>query len=188
MSDQQKKILFSDDDALLRSVYASKFTEEGFHVTQANDGQEALDIMLGGFIPDLLITGIMMPRMTGFDLIRRTRLEPPLKNIPVIIFSHRGLESDHKEALELQVKDFVVQSRVTPNEVVRRVRLILGLATTFRISISRTDGEANALLVLLARQLNTQIPEQENIVLDVTADPTGKIFSIIFSKESDHVS
>ena len=116
-----KKILIVDDDESLREVYTVLFHQAGFEVLTAKDGQEAWDYLSAGRTPSVIFTGIIMPRMTGFDLIKRLKTDPALANIPVIVSSHRGLPEDKKTAEDLGVKEFVVRHMTTPGEVLRRV-------------------------------------------------------------------
>lgn len=181
----QPTILFADDDALLRTVYSAKFREEGFEVWDVNNGEEAWNLINSGKIPSLLITGIQMPRMTGFDLIGRLKLDERLKDIPFFVFSHRGLEEDRTRALGLGAAEFIIQSKTTPNEVVRRVKLLLGLKTTFKISISHDQRDNNELLLLIARQHGVAAPALGDAILDIQPTDKAGEFTISFASNED---
>ncbi len=144
MAALNKKIWVVDDDANLAKIYAETFREGGFEVEIFNDGQEAWDMFQKGKLPDLLFTGIIMPRMTGFQLIEKLQADEKLKSMPVVIFSHRGRPEDRLQARRSGVDDFVVQGTLPLVEIVRRVKLVLGLAgKTYQISLDpgRFDGE-----------------------------------------------
>ena len=149
-----KKILVVDDDSFLRNIYARKFGEEKFNVTTAGDGQEALEIIQKGNIPDILFAGIIMPRLTGFELVKKLKADPKFSSIPVVIFSHSGREEDIKTAKSLGVNEFIFQGTVPILEVVRRVKLILGISEYFVITIPR-DKDAEGLIKLLEQQRGT---------------------------------
>src|SRR3989344_9674384 len=101
MADENnKKILIVDDDDFLLGVYAKNFRDERFEVLTAHDGEEALEIINAGNIPDVIFTGITMPKMTGFELVAKLQADPKLANIPVAINSHRGRPEDEKLAKE----------------------------------------------------------------------------------------
>ncbi len=157
VSVQPKKILIVDDDQYLLGVYAEKFKEEGFDVTTANDGQEAWDLISSGYSPDVMFTGIVMPHMDGFELIRKMQADPKLAAIPVAISSHQGREVDKAIAKSLAVDDFLIQGLVSLNEVVRRVRLIAGLQSRYTIPLVRSQGDTEALISLLDKQQMTSL-------------------------------
>lgn len=161
----KKKILLADDDNFLLEIYANKFRAEGFEVVAAHDGQEAWEIIGQGNIPDVVFTGIIMPRMTGFDLVRKLQADPNLANVPVVIFSHRGRPEDQKAAEELGVDDFIVQGAVPIAEVVRHVNLVLGVRTTFVLKLSRDDPNVDALVRLLELQQGISCPPSSRIII-----------------------
>ncbi|MFB6225694.1 MAG: PleD family two-component system response regulator, partial [Candidatus Paceibacteria bacterium] len=88
---EQYLILVVDDDELTRNMYVERFEQEReFRIRTASDGLEALQIMTEEEVPDLVFTGIIMPRMNGFDLIESMQDRVKLANIPVMISSHMG--------------------------------------------------------------------------------------------------
>jgi CheY-like chemotaxis protein len=154
--EEKKKIIIIDDAQFLIDVHASAFREAGFEVEVAHDGQEAWEKIEGGYRPDVVFTGILMPRMTGFDLIRKMQERDDLKDIPVAVSSHRGREEDKKTAGELAVDDFIVQGLVPLHEVIRRVQELVGSArTSYLIALERAHHDGEALVRLLNKQQNT---------------------------------
>lgn len=121
------KILIVDDDDTIRSLYAEVFRRNGFEVTEAVDGVDGLDKATKN-VPDIIFTGIVMPRMDGFGLIEALRKNAVTSGIPFAISSHMGREEDQKKAQELGAKDFITRDMVTPNEAVERIKAILELA------------------------------------------------------------
>ncbi len=161
----KKKILIADDDPQFLELYGRKFSEEGFDVFPARDGQEAWEFIGQGIIPDVVFTGIMMPRMTGFDLIRKMQADPKLAPIPVAISSHRNRDEDRKMAQELGVDDFIAQTTTPLAEVVRRIKLLLGEAKAFTIRIKRGDDETERFLRLLEIQGSPRVPSDREVKL-----------------------
>mgnify|MGYP001605694320 CR=1 FL=1 len=155
MNDIKKKILIVDDDEFLLSIYAKNFQDGGFEVLTAHDGQEAWDIIGGGNIPDILFTGIIMPRMTGFELIAKMQADASLAKIPVAMNSHRGRPEDEKLAKQMAVDDFIIQGLTTPAEIVRRVKLLLGIQTVYKVVIVPDKNDAQALINFLNKQQGT---------------------------------
>jgi len=167
----KKKILIVDDDEILRDIYVAIFREENFEVATATDGQEAWERLQGGFIPDVIFTGILMPRLTGFELIAKLKADSAYARTIVVISSHRGLPEHERLARDLNVNDFVVQGTTPPAEVKRRIKLLLGIPTIFRISVKAEQLDAPALLNLINLQQHTTCsPNQDQkIVLELEA-------------------
>ena len=147
-----KKILIVDDDEFLLGIYAKNFKDEGFEVSVARDGQEAWEMIGGGNTPDIVFTGIVMPRMTGFELIAKMQTNPDLSKIPVAINSHRGRPEDKKLAQEMAVDDFIVQGFTTPAEVVRRIKMLLGIQSIYKIAIVADKYDGQIFINLLNKQ------------------------------------
>jgi len=161
MTEQNKKILIVDDDDFLLGVYAKNFRDEGFEVLTAHDGEEAWETITGGNIPDVVFTGIVMPRMTGFELIAKMQADPNLAKIPVAISSHRGRPEDEELAKQMAVDDFIIQGLTTPVEAVRRVKLLLGIQNVYKVAIVPDKKDAPALINFLNKQQSA------------TCDPVG---------------
>lgn len=138
MEKRKIKILIVDDNNDIRTIYAEAFKKDGFDVEEAIDGLDGLDRATKN-IPDIIFTGIIMPRMDGFDLMTSLKKNVATKDIPVIISSHMGREEDQKKAMDLGAKDFIVKTMNTPNEIVEKVNAM------FRTDIYRLRIAENAL-------------------------------------------
>lgn len=99
-------ILVADDDEALQLMIQRLAQKAGFDVVQALDGEAALRICAERR-PDLILLDIMMPRLDGRDVLRRLKGDPALRDIPVIVFSARGEQSDRLLGLELGADDYV---------------------------------------------------------------------------------
>jgi len=153
MADENnKKILIVDDDDFLLGIYAKNFRDEGFEVLTAHDGEEAWEIISGGNVPDVVFTGIVMPRVNGFELIAKMQADPNLAKIPVAINSHRGRPEDEKLAKQMAVDDFIIQGLTTPVEVVRRVKSLVGILNVYKIAIFPDKNDARALIDFFNKQ------------------------------------
>ena len=180
-----KKILVVDDDDFLRSMFDAVFKQEGFEVRTANDGQEAWDAIGSGFVPDIVFTGIIMPRMTGFDLVRKMQADPKLASIPVAISSHRGREEDKKTAKELNADDFLIKGAVPVVEVVRRIEYLLGIHKTYKIKLDRATADTEALIELLNKQQQTSCGSfgGKDIYLEFTPEKETGEFGVKLTDE-----
>lgn len=116
----QKKILIIEDDDFLRSLAVTKLEKSGFTVVMASDGKSGLDMTVSES-PDLVILDLMLPVMTGFDVLRALRNEPSTKSMHVLVFSNLGDEKDMKTCLEMGVSDYMVKSNFTLDELVEKV-------------------------------------------------------------------
>ncbi|EKD46928.1 MAG: Transcriptional regulator [uncultured bacterium] len=127
MTEKKLKILLVDDDTNLREMYAEIFQNANFDVAQANDGVEGLD-MASKELPDVIFTGIIMPRMDGFSMIESLQKTVMTANIPIVISSHMGREEDRVRAEKLGVKDFIVRGNTRPVEVIERINALFIVA------------------------------------------------------------
>lgn len=114
------KILIVDDDVDLRQMYAEIFHSSNFEVIEAEDGVEGLDKATKE-LPDVIFTGIVMPRMDGFSMMETLKKTVMTSGIPVVISSHMGREEDQQRANSLGAKDFIVRGTTPPIEVVERI-------------------------------------------------------------------
>lgn len=123
MKGEKIKILIIDDDNETREIYAEVFKDTGFNVVEAKDGLEGLD-MATKENPDVVFTGIIMPRMDGFTMIEALKKNIATSKIPVVISSHMGREEDKKKAEKLGAKDFIVRGTTSPKQAVEKVKIL----------------------------------------------------------------
>lgn len=114
-------VLIVEDEPQLREVMARYLEREGFSVRTAADGRAAL-IELARKRPDAVVLDLMLPEVSGLDVLRRLRLDGDA--IPVIVMSARGSEPERVAGLELGADDYVAKP-VSPREVAARVRAVL---------------------------------------------------------------
>lgn len=119
-----KKILLVDDNVEIRSLYAEIFRQARFDVREANDGLEGLE-MANQIVPDIVLSGIIMPRMDGFQFVEALKKNVVTAGVPVVFLSHLGREEDEIRARGLGVKDFIVQDMVPPVEAMKRIKGLL---------------------------------------------------------------
>lgn len=119
-----KKILIADDDFVQRDLYFELFKSAGYEVVTANDGKDAWE-KIQKSKPDMVFTGILMPGMTGFELIDKLRTNKPTETIPVIMFSHLGRDEDRQKAKKYPSVEFMVKGFDRPVNIVKRAQEIL---------------------------------------------------------------
>ncbi|MDQ1284263.1 MAG: hypothetical protein QG620_611 [Patescibacteria group bacterium] len=121
MADNNKKILIAEDDIFVADIYHLKLTQEGFDVTMAEDGQAVMKKFEEGYIPDLMLLDIMMPRMNGLEVLAEMKKNEKLKDIRVILLSNLSQKEEIKEGMALGAADYLVKSYFTPSEVLKKV-------------------------------------------------------------------
>ena len=141
MTDISKRVLLVDDDIDIRGLYADVFRQGHYDVREANDGLEGLE-MASQIVPDIIVSGIIMPRMDGFQLVEALRKNVATADVPVVFLSHLGREEDEIRAKSMGVTDFIVQSMVSPAEAMRRIKALME-NKEYRINIDphSLDGE-----------------------------------------------
>jgi PleD family two-component response regulator len=137
------KILIVDDDENIRGMHAEVFSKAGFEVTEAIDGLDGLDKAIKN-PPNVIFTGIMMPRMDGFGLMEALKKNVLTSTIPVVISSHMGREEDQKKSQELGAKDFIVTGYYTPREIINRVKNLFA-ENEYKLKIDPSALDANKM-------------------------------------------
>ncbi len=125
--DTKKKILLVEDDEALANVYKSRLDIEGFETQWVGNGEDALATAMA-FKPDLVLLDVMMPKISGFDVLDILRNTPELANVHIIMLTALSQPKDKERAQGLGVDDYLVKSQVVIGDVMERVRHHLGLA------------------------------------------------------------
>lgn len=119
-----KKILFVEDDVVLLEVLQRFLAEAGYEVTVAKDGLEALSV-LEREKPDLILLDILLPKLDGFEVLKKIKSDSTKAQIPVVILSNYGSQEDMKRGLELGAIKYLVKASVAPEDIVIHVQRIL---------------------------------------------------------------
>ena len=116
-----KKILIAEDDAILLSILADSFTQEGFEVIKTKNGEEGLAAALREH-PDLILLDIIMPKMDGVTMLKKLRQDKKCLAIPVILLTNLGYNREVEEAMKYGASDFLVKANWKIEDVVAKVR------------------------------------------------------------------
>lgn len=119
------KILLVEDDSNLREIYGARLEAEGYEIASAADGEEALALAVRER-PDLIISDIMMPKISGFDMLDILRSTPETKDVKVIVMTALSQNEDRERGEKLGADRYLVKSQVTLDDVVGMVRELLG--------------------------------------------------------------
>ena len=126
MNGKKKRILLVEDDTALSAVYRSRLEIEGFDVREANNGEDALSATVE-YRPDLILLDVMMPKISGFDVLDILRNTPETANVRIIMLTALSQPKDKERAESLGVDDYLVKSQVVIGDVVARVKHHLGI-------------------------------------------------------------
>ena len=119
------KIMVVEDDQSLREIYSIRLTAEGYEVCSAGDGEEALAIAVKER-PDLVLSDVMMPKISGFDMLDILRSTPETKNIKVIMMTALSSDDQRKRGENLGADKYLVKSQVGIEDVIAAVHEVLG--------------------------------------------------------------
>jgi len=120
-----KKILLIEDDEIVANVYRNKLAVEGYSIEVAPNGEAGLKVM-PAMQPDLVILDLMLPGLSGVDVIKELRGEPPFAKTPVIVFSNTYLTNLIQEAWRAGANKCLSKSSCTPKELIEIVRNLIG--------------------------------------------------------------
>ena len=125
VTDVKKRILVVEDEKFLRDLYVQILSEEGYEVKPASDGEEGFSAMHeGGY--DLVLLDILMPKMTGLDILHKLQKNPPLKpNSKIIFLTNLGQDSAIAQGISLGVRGYLVKSDYTPDQIIKEVKNFL---------------------------------------------------------------
>jgi PleD family two-component response regulator len=121
----QKVILIVDDDVFISGIYATKLNVEGYEVHQAIDG-EAGFAMAKEVLPDVILLDVLMPKMDGFETLRKLKTTASTKNIPVFMLTSMGQKEDIDRGLNEGAVDYLLKTQTLPTDAVEKIRKLLG--------------------------------------------------------------
>jgi len=110
-------IYLVDDDRFLLDMYAVKFKNAGHEVRAFQGGEEVLDALRKDPAPDALLLDIVMPGMTGFDILEAVRKENLAPSAKCIVLSNQGQDADMDHAKELKADGYIIKASAIPSEV-----------------------------------------------------------------------
>lgn len=121
---KKRSILLVEDDEFLAELYATKLNLENFTVTLAVDGEKGLK-MIKETVPDLILLDIILPKMDGFEILKKIKTDKVLKKIPVILLTNLSQKDEVKKGLALGADDYLIKAHFMPSEVVKKIKQII---------------------------------------------------------------
>ncbi|HTK04312.1 MAG TPA: response regulator [Candidatus Eisenbacteria bacterium] len=126
MPDKPVKVLIVDDDAFLSGIYATKLELEGFLVVTARDGEEGLKAAMREK-PDLILLDVLMPKLDGFEVLKRLKADPETKPTPVIMLTNLGQKEDIEKGISDGAVDYLIKAHFVPAEAVDKIKKVLNM-------------------------------------------------------------
>lgn len=120
-----QKILIVDDDYDTRTVVKTILVGSGYHVEEAASGQEALDA-LENFDPELIVLDVMMPGMSGYDVVVHLKQKPETQNIPIIMLTAKSEPEDLITGYKDYAVDYYIPKPFTTRQLLSGIELIIG--------------------------------------------------------------
>ena len=123
----QRHVLVADDEPHIGRIIKMKLEQGPFRVTLAYDSQEAIDALESQPDIDLVLLDLMMPNLSGLDVLARIRSNERLKHLPCIILTAAGQEAQHQKAMELGATEFLTKP-FSPKKLYARTAELAGLS------------------------------------------------------------
>ena len=166
------KILLVEDDQSLREIYGIRLTAEGYEIVPAGDGEQALALAVKEK-PDLIISDVMMPKISGFDMLDILRSTPETKDIKVIMMTALSSEDQRERGEALGADRFLVKSQVGIEDVVNAVHEVLD-AKPENTAVNQADFIQHGT----AMPMNQSTPEAQPIQPVQSTQPVQQIQTV----------
>ena len=123
MADKIKALLVEDDQLILE-MYKTRMVSEGWEVFTTDRGSEALKLAKE-HKPDIILLDVILPETDGFSILKELKAESSTKNIPVIMLTNLGQESDQNRGKDMGVEGYFIKSQHTPADVITKIENLI---------------------------------------------------------------
>ena len=117
-------LLLIEDDVFLGSIYKTKFEQQGFRVSVADNGEDGLADAKRKK-PDIILLDVLLPRVDGFEVLRELKRDTLTASIPVVLLTNLGQKEDITKGLERGAVDYLIKAHFKPSETVAVVKRVL---------------------------------------------------------------
>lgn len=124
MSEEKIKVLLVEDEQMIVDMYKLRLEEEGYEVLATDKGSEAIEIAKEQK-PDIILLDVILPETDGFSILQTLKATAGTKNIPVLMLTNLGQESDQLKGEQFGVAGYFIKSQHTPAEVLNEIRKVL---------------------------------------------------------------
>jgi DNA-binding response OmpR family regulator len=122
MEPTEATILLVEDDPILQELYLDRFSAAGFRVLQATDGMQALELLTSNPEIALVLLDIMLPKLSGYDVLMQIRHNAQTASIPVIIVSALADVDDQARGMQLGATDYITKGEMLPGAVIEKIK------------------------------------------------------------------
>jgi len=119
-----KKILFIEDESALQKTFGEVLKQEGYEMISALDGETGLRLAKSEK-PDLILLDLILPKIHGFDVLKKLKGDKETKDIPVIVLTNLEKIEDVDKALELGATTYLIKAQYSLEEVVEKIKKVL---------------------------------------------------------------
>ena len=119
--EKKTRIIIIEDEEFLLEIPAKKLEESGYEVFQATNGKKGLELIKKEK-PDLILTDLVMPVMSGFELMEELKKDEELAKIPVIVISNSGSQREIERSFALGAADYITKTDFNPWEIVEMIK------------------------------------------------------------------
>jgi DNA-binding response OmpR family regulator len=155
------KVLLVEDDNNLREIFEMRLQADGYDTVTAGDGEEALTIAVKEK-PDLIIADVMMPKLSGFEMLENLRAVPEMADTKVIMMTALGQAEDRARGEKLGVVKYLVKSQVTLEDFVRVVREVLQPAPSSSATNPAPTSAPDNSSSITNKESELSMPPQDN--------------------------
>ena len=179
MTTSNKTISIIEDQPGFRRIYHDVLESEGFRVLEAEDGESGWELVKTKS-PDLVILDLVLPKVHGFEVLKKIRTDEVTRDTPVIIFSVLGEQEDIKRGLELGANDYMIKGFNSSHELLSKIRALLTKTdikkhtVSYRLSIKEQKKDA----AILQRDFGLRLLQcpycNSSMLLELTPDYTRR--------------
>ncbi len=193
--DHKGHVLVVEDEQDLQDLLRYNLEREGFRVTSAMRGKQALDIA-GADVPDLVLLDLMLPGMDGLEICRALRLSQETANVPIVMLTAKGEEADIVTGLELGADDYITKP-FSPRVLIARLKAVLRRGTPVSESGEEPAVRVGALRIDPSRHEvrigdeRVSLTQTEFRIIYLLANRPGRVFTraqIVQNVQGDHVA
>lgn len=124
MAKEKIKVLLVEDDLMIVEMYKMRFEEEGYAVLVTDKGSEAIEIAEKEK-PDIILLDVILPEVDGFTVLQKLKNDIKTKEIPILLLTNLGQESDKEKGLQMGAADYFIKAQHTPVEVIQKIKELI---------------------------------------------------------------
>jgi two-component system, OmpR family, alkaline phosphatase synthesis response regulator PhoP len=175
------KVVIVEDDPMISEIYSKKFSDVGFDVSAVTSGEQVLDLALAEKV-DVILLDLIMPKMDGFEVIRKLRDGMYDPNIKIIVTSNLSSHEDQDKAMKLGANGFVAKSDYSPSELVIQVKRLINQFSEQKKNEAKLNGSVSASVPRGGKKRILMI-EDEEIIIDMFGEKLKQDgYDVVFAR------